>query len=70
MKETVYEGVVENGKIRLKPDVTLPEKAKVYIVVSDTKLSAKKVVQILLPHFARWEDAARFKLTVVEDKPK
>ena len=33
MKVTTFEGIVENGQIRLPAGVRLPEKAKVYIVV-------------------------------------
>ena len=70
MAVTTYEGVVENGKIRLKAGVKLPENAKVYVVVPDLKTAGKKkVVQILSPHLVRREDAARFKMKVTEEKP-
>ena len=69
MAVTTYEGVVENGKIRLKAGVRLPEHARVYVVVPDLKTDKKKVVQILSPHLVHREDAARFKLTVTEEKP-
>jgi hypothetical protein len=70
MAVTTYEGVVENGKIRFKAGVKLPENAKVYVVVPDLKTNdKKKVVQILSPHLVRREDAARFKMKVTEEKP-
>jgi hypothetical protein len=70
MTVTTYEGVVENGKIRLMAGVKLPENAKVYVVVPDLKTAdKKKAVQILSPHLVRREDAARFKMKVTEEKP-
>ena len=69
MAVTTYEGVVEKGKIRLKAGIKLPENAKVYIVVPDLKMDKKKVIQILSPRLAHREDAARFKMTVTEEKP-
>jgi hypothetical protein len=69
MAVTTYEGVVEKGKIRLKAGVKLPENAKVYVVVPDLKTDRKKVLQILSPHVVHREDAARFKMTVTEEKP-
>ncbi len=69
MAVTTYEGVVEKGKIRLKAGVKLPENAKVYVIVPDLKTDKKKVVQILSPHLVHRRDAARFKMTVTEEKP-
>ena len=69
MAVTTYEGVVEKGKIRLKAGVKLPENARVYVIVPDLKMEKKKVVQILTPRLAHRGDAARFKLTVTEEKP-
>lgn len=69
MTVTTYEGVVEKGKIRLKAGVKLPENAKVYVIVPDLKMDKKKVVQILSPRLVHCEDAARFKMTVTQEKP-
>ena len=69
MTRKVYEGVVENGEIRLKSGVKLPENAKVYVIVLDLKTDKKKVVQILSPRLVHRRDAARFKMTVTEEKP-
>ncbi len=33
MSVTTFQGIVENGQVRLPADVNLPEKAKVYVVV-------------------------------------
>ena len=35
MKVMAYEGVVENGCVQLPPEVSLPDKAKVYVVVPE-----------------------------------
>jgi len=32
MSVTTFEGVVENGQIRLPADICLPEKTKVYVI--------------------------------------
>lgn len=69
MAVTTYEGVVENGKIRLKAGVKLPENAKVYVVVTSEKIGKKKLVQMLTPHLAHREQAVDFRMTVTEEKP-
>jgi len=69
MTVATYEGVVEKGKIRLKPGVKLPENAKVFVIVPDVTMEKKKLVQILTPRLAHREDAARFKMTVTKEKP-
>ncbi len=35
MSVTTFQGTIENGQVRLAPDVNLPEKTKVYVVVPD-----------------------------------
>jgi hypothetical protein len=37
MKTTTYEGIVENGKIKLPDAVHLPDHTKVFVVVPDMK---------------------------------
>lgn len=69
MTVKTYEGVVEKGKIRLKAGVKLPENAKVYVIVPDSKVDKKKVVKVLSPRFVRRGDAARFEMTVTKEKP-
>ncbi|HLA88175.1 MAG TPA: helix-turn-helix domain-containing protein [Anaerolineales bacterium] len=71
--EEIYEGIVEHGKICLKAGTKLPEDVKVYVVVTNefnVKLNRKKPAQILSPRLAVREQAADFKLTVTEEKPK
>jgi hypothetical protein len=58
------EGVVENGQIRLREGVTLPENAKVYVVVPETDVPAG--ARVYSPRLARPEQAAEFTKHVLE----
>ena len=73
MTLVTYEGVVQKGSILLNEGVQLPENAKVYVVVTEevisVKVNGKMPIQILSPRFAQRADAARFELTVTEEKP-
>ena len=69
MAVTTYEGVVEKGQIRLKDGVKLLENAKVFVIVPEVKTDKKKAVQILSPRLVHRSEAARFKMTVTEEKP-
>ncbi|HVQ40396.1 MAG TPA: hypothetical protein VMS31_22835 [Pyrinomonadaceae bacterium] len=40
MPVTTFQGTIENGQIRLPANVSLPEKAMVYVVVPDLEHSA------------------------------
>lgn len=68
MTVTTYEGVVENGKIRLKAGIKLPENAKVYIIVPNLKMDEKKAIRMLTPRLANHKQAADFKMQVTEVK--
>ena len=50
MKVAAYEGEVENGRIRVLDGFSLPEKAKVYIVLPD-------VYEVELPQTGMFESA-------------
>jgi hypothetical protein len=65
MKVTTYQGIVENGQIRLPANVRLPEKAKVYVVIPDVEV--RSVAYIGSPRLAHPEQAADFKKEVVEE---
>lgn len=73
MTLVTYEGVVQKGSILLNEVVQLPENAKVYVVITEeviqVTVDGKKPIQILSSHFVKREDAARFELTVTEEKP-
>jgi hypothetical protein len=58
------EGVVENGQIRLREGVTLPEKTKVYVVVPEADAPPRACVYS--PGLARPEQAAEFTKEVIE----
>lgn len=59
---TTYEGVVENGQIRLKSDVPLPESARVFIVIPDFEV--REHVYVHSPRLARAEQAREFEMEV------
>lgn len=61
---TTIEGIVKNGQIVLTEDFTLPEMAKVYIVIP--KLESKRTSRIMSPHLVNKNDAKRF-VKIVED---
>ncbi len=60
-----FEGVVENGLIRLPEDVHLPEHARVYVVVPEPL----RIVagQITTPRLAHSADATDFVKTVLPE---
>jgi len=41
MSVVTFQGVVENGQIRLSRDVHLPESATVYVIVPDTEVEKR-----------------------------
>jgi hypothetical protein len=65
MNIATFEGVVEQGQIHLKTSVRLPDKTKVYVVVPDFRV--EQVAHIFTPHLAHPEQAADFKMEIVED---
>lgn len=65
MSVATFEGMVENGQIRLKSDIYLPDKTKVYVIVPEIQI--EQVARIFSPRLARPEQAVDFKLMVVEE---
>ena len=65
MSVMTIEGIVENGQIRLKSDIHLPEKLRVYVVIPD--LPIERVAHIYSPRLAHPEEAEDFKLEVIEE---
>jgi len=59
------EGIVEDGQIRLKSNVRLPERTKVYVVVPD--IQVERVVRVVSPRLAHPEQATDFKMGVFEN---
>ncbi len=65
MKVVTYEGVVENGSVRLPEDVKLPEKSKVYVVVPG--IEAPRTVRVRSPRLVDPSQAPLFTLKVTEE---
>jgi hypothetical protein len=68
------EGFVENGQIRLRETVTLPEHAKVYVIVANEQVDRlvrpdDRAARIHSPRLAHPEQAKDFAKQVVEPAP-
>ena len=64
MAVTTYEGIVEKGKIRLKPGVRLPDNVKVYVIVPEMQAEKKKAARVLTPRLTQRKQASDFKMKV------
>jgi hypothetical protein len=64
MQVTAIEGVVENGRIRLREAVSLAENTRVYVIVAD--MPAGPLPRIRSPRLARPEQAGDFRKQVLE----
>jgi hypothetical protein len=64
MPVMAIEGVVENGQIHLRDDVSLPENTRVYVIVTD--LPVGPLAQIHSPRLAHPEQAGDFRKQIVE----
>jgi hypothetical protein len=65
MGVTTFEGVVENGQIRLPAAVRLPERTRVYVVIPDFEVQS--IAYIGSPRLVHPEQAADFKKEVIEE---
>ena len=65
MLVTAIEGVVENGKIRLREEVTLAENTKVYVIVADPQM-ASNPARVRTPRLANPQQAGDFRKQVLE----
>jgi hypothetical protein len=65
MKVTTFEGIIENGQIRLPANVRLPEKTKVYVVVPD--IETLSIAYVGSPRLAHPEQARDFEKQVIEE---
>jgi hypothetical protein len=71
MKVITYEGVVENGCVHIPAGVSLPEKAKVYVVVPGVYESGvRRAVHVPGPRLAHPEQASDFVKEVLEIKER
>lgn len=64
MSVMTLEGVVENGTIRLVNPMTLPENARVYIVIPE--IQSDKAARIYPPRLVHSEQAKYFEMEVTE----
>jgi hypothetical protein len=64
MLVNAIEGVVENGRIRLREETTLPENATVYVIIAEPQ--ARQLPRIQSPHLAHPEQAKDFRKQIVE----
>lgn len=65
MKVMTFQGIIENGQIRLAANVRLPEKATVYVVIPEVEVP--QVTYIGSPRLVHPEQAADFKKEVIEE---
>lgn len=63
MHETMFQGRVENGQIKLPAGVQLPENAVVYVVIPET---GRPPAYVGSPRLVHPEQAADFSMEVVE----
>lgn len=62
MSIATYEGIIENGQVKLDPKVHLPDHTKVYVVVP--ALEEKRVYRFMSPRLVHPEDAEILKMEV------
>jgi len=65
MSVITLEGIVEDGKIRLKTKVRLPDNTRVYVVIPG--IEVEQVARIFSPRLAHPEQAVDFKMEVIEE---
>ena len=65
MQVTTFEGVVQNGQIRLIGNIELPESTKVYVLIPG--LEDKRTFRVYSPRLAHPEQAIDFKKEMVEE---
>ncbi|GAB4496918.1 MAG: hypothetical protein OHK0052_07620 [Anaerolineales bacterium] len=65
MTISTYEGIVENGKIRLKAAIKLPESATVYVIVP--QIATQQTVKWRTPRLVNPEQVKDFQMEITED---
>lgn len=65
MSVVTLEGIAEHNQIRLTGNVRLPDNTKVYVIVPGVQV--EQVAHIFSPRLAHPEQAADFKMEVVEE---
>lgn len=64
MPVTAIEGIVENGRIRLRDSIALAENTRVYVIVADLPIGPQ--AKVASPRLAHPQDAADFQKRIVE----
>ena len=65
MSVATFEGIIENGKIKLPDSIRVPERTKVYVIIPG--VSQPGPMRIMSPRLAHPEQAKDFELTVIPD---
>ena len=63
MNVATFEGIVENGQIKLPENVRVPERTKVYVVIPGA--GQPSATRLMSPRLAHPEQAQDFKITVI-----
>lgn len=71
MRVMAFEGVIKNGRVELPPGVSLPDRAKVYIVIPEVvEVDTPQSPRIYSPRLANPADAVHFtKMEVTKEEP-
>ncbi|MCA1636178.1 MAG: hypothetical protein LC802_21425 [Acidobacteria bacterium] len=67
MSIKAFEGIVKKGQIKLKSPVNLPDETRVFVVVPEAE--AELTVHLRSPHLAHPDQAADFKMEIIEVSP-
>ncbi len=67
MEVITLEGVVDNGQIRLKDNIHLPDKTIVYVIVPGVR--AERLVRVISPRLVHREQAGDFEMKITEADP-
>ena len=65
MGVVALEGIIEGGQVRIRSDVRLPDKTKVYVVIPGIQI--EQVAHVFTPRLAHPAQAADFELEIVEE---
>ena len=63
MNVATFEGIVENGQIKLPKNVRVPERTKVYVVIPGIGLPG--ALRLMSPRLAHPEQAKDFNMTII-----
>ena len=67
MAISTFEGIVENGQIRIPDGIALPEHAKVFVVIPDFEPAPQ--AHVYSPRLAHRDQAADFAKQIVQVNP-